>query len=75
MKLTKVTLWHVDSNNMFFKNRKKLLENEEENLKKLQELEDEDIKAIIIAGLITFIPVIILVLGAFYLIIWFLFLK
>mgnify|MGYP001319003695 CR=1 FL=1 len=61
---------------MFFgKRRKKLLENEEENLKKLQELEDEDIKAIIIAGLITFVPAVILMLGAFYLIVWFLFLK
>ncbi len=61
---------------MFFgKRRKKLLENEEENLKKLQELEDEDIKAIIIAGLITFVPAVILMLGAFYLIVWFLFLR
>ena len=61
---------------MFFgKRRKKLLENEEENLKKLQELEDEDIKAIIIAGLITFVPAVILMLGAFYLIVLFLFLR
>ena len=61
---------------MFFgKRRKKLLENEEENLKKLQELEDEDIKAIIIAGLITFVPAVILMLGAFYLIVWILFLR
>lgn len=61
---------------MFFgKRRKKLLENEEENLKKLQELEDEDIKAIIIAGLITFVPAVILMLGAFYLIVWLLFLR
>lgn len=58
-----------------FKGRKKLLENEEENLKKLQELSDEDIKAIIIAGLTTIVPAVIFILGIFYLIMWLLFLR
>lgn len=58
-----------------FKGRKKLLENEEENLKKLQEMEDDDIKAIIIAGLTTIVPFVIFVLAVFYLLIWFLFLR
>ncbi len=58
-----------------FKGRKKLLENEEENLKKLQEMEDDDIKAIIIAGLTTIVPFVIFVLGIFYLLIWVLFLR
>ena len=58
-----------------FKGRKKLLENEEENLRKLQEMEDDDIKAIIIAGLTTIVPFVIFVLGIFYLLVWFLFLR
>lgn len=67
-------MWHVELNKMF-KGRKKLLENEEENLKKLQELSDEDIKAIIIAGLTTIVPAVIFILGIFYLIMWLLFLR
>ena len=69
-------MWHAELSNMSFRrNRKKLLENEEENLKKLQELSDEDIKAIIIAGLTTIVPAVIFILGIFYLIMWLLFLR
>lgn len=62
---------------MFRKRRKKLLENEEENLKKLEELELEkgDVSALIIAALITLLPVVLLVLGIFTFIIWLIFLR
>lgn len=62
---------------MFRKRRKKLLENEEENLKKLEDLEFEkgDVSALIIAALITLLPVVLLVLGIFTFIIWLIFLR
>ncbi|NLW14713.1 MAG: hypothetical protein GX038_00415 [Erysipelothrix sp.] len=58
-----------------FKLKKRLRKNEAENLKKLDDLEEGDVKAIIIAGLTTFMPVVILVLALFYFIIWILFLR
>ena len=39
------------------------------------ELEKEDIRAMILAGLLTFVPVLILFMGALYLIIYLLFLR
>ncbi len=57
--------------------RKKLLEKEEENLKKMQDLnlEKNDALAMVIAALITFIPVLILVVVIFMFVIWIIFLR
>ncbi len=59
-----------------FKRRRALLKNEDDNLKKIQEFEFEknDILAIILAGMITILPIVILVLLLFYGLIWLLFL-
>lgn len=50
---------------------------EEEIKNKLEEtpLEKNDMMALILAAMRTFIPALLLMLGAFYLIIWFIFLR
>lgn len=62
---------------MFKKRRQRLLEQEEKNLKKMEELEFEkgDTLALIIAALITLLPVVLLFLGALSLIIWIIYLA
>lgn len=59
------------------KKRKQKLLTEEEIQEKFKdvELEDSDVTAMIIAALITFVPVVLLMLFAVYGIIWLIFLR
>ncbi len=59
------------------KKRKQKLLTEEEIQEKFKdvELEDSDVTAMIIAALITFVPVLLLMLFAIYGILWFIFLR
>lgn len=62
---------------MFFKKRKRLLDEESENYERFKDepLEKGDTFALIIAALVTLLPAVLLLLGALWFIIWLIFLR
>lgn len=62
---------------MFFKKRKRLLDEESENFERFKDepLEKGDTFALIIAALVTLLPAVLLLLGAFWFIIWLIFMR